>query len=38
MDEIPWDPLTRPAPADDSAGSGTPSPQGRGQFIDIGRD
>ena len=23
-------PLTRPAPADESAGSGTPSPQGRG--------
>jgi hypothetical protein len=24
-------PLTRPAPARESAGSGTPSPQGRGQ-------
>ena len=27
-------PLTRPAPAGESAGSGTPSPQGRGQFSD----
>src|SRR5208282_1504590 len=27
--------LTRPAPADENAGSGTPSPQGRGLFIHI---
>ena len=27
-------PLTRPAPAGESAGSGTPSPQGRGQGPD----
>jgi len=28
-------PLTRPAPADETAGSGTPSPQGRGQSLHV---
>jgi hypothetical protein len=29
-------PLTRPAPADENAGSGTPSPQGRGHVSNLG--